>query len=206
MPIKDYRFEFLKILNESDTGLVDFRPILMPLIESGEIGRATLKKMFNDLKRDEFINILGDFGTLTVSQGGVYVADHMELLARLQYKGIDEYHRLQRQYGLDKLPTDNPTQIIHHYGDTINADGSSGIILSKSENVQAFQASDSSLNDITHKQTTTPPIKDSTIKRATWYKRPLFTIIIGPLLVLILFALIGYIWTHLFPGPPLKQK
>lgn len=95
---KDYRFEFLKMLVESETGTVDFRPIVMPLIESGELTRVGVNKLFNDMKKEGFARPGSDWGSLTVSQGGVYYGDALPLTVILEYKGRDKYYDLLKQY------------------------------------------------------------------------------------------------------------
>lgn len=107
MPPIDHRFKILEILYQHQTGIVDLRPYFMPLIKSGEITRIKFSYTLRDLQKDGFIWV-GDLITLSVSQNGVF-NDDVPISARLEYKGIDEYLRLKKQYNPE--PVANSIQI-----------------------------------------------------------------------------------------------
>lgn len=99
MPPTDNRFRILKILHdhEGQNGYVDLRPFFMPSINAGELTRVTLSSTLYKMQKDGLIIIGGDISSLSVSYGGKF-NDDPSVMAKLDYKGIDEYHKLKEQY------------------------------------------------------------------------------------------------------------
>jgi hypothetical protein len=93
---KDYRFEILKTFHESESGKVDLRPLIMHLIQSGQVERLYLRDTLRDMKDADFISV-GDLRSLWVQQYNAY-DDEVPISARLEHKGIEEYFRLKNLY------------------------------------------------------------------------------------------------------------
>lgn len=117
MPV-DYRFEILKTLHESANGKVNFRPIFMPLILSGQLTRLDLRDILLQLKESGFI-LVGDLMSLYMQQYNTY-DDEAPINVKLEHKGIDEYFRLKKQY--DPMPARNVIQILGNFTGNLSQD------------------------------------------------------------------------------------
>ena len=97
----DYRFLFLeKLHGENQT--IDLRSFFMPMVKREEITRQQVSRLLYSLKEDDFI-WHDDISSLSRRMAGEY-ADHLPINVRITYKGVDEYLRLRKQYGVDKEP------------------------------------------------------------------------------------------------------
>jgi hypothetical protein len=107
MPPVDHRFKVLEILYERQPQEVNLRQFFMPIIENGQMIREGLSSILTKLRTDGFI-WTGDLISLSHSRNGVY-DDRPPILAKLEYRGIDEYLRLKEQYS--PKPVGNSIQI-----------------------------------------------------------------------------------------------
>ncbi len=99
---KDYRFEILSILYNSEENIVNIRSYIMEELPKGIKSRVGFQDILRKLKKDEFI-WYEDTSSLAVSFGGKY-QDEIAVNARIEPKGIDEYLRLKKQYEPPIMP------------------------------------------------------------------------------------------------------
>jgi hypothetical protein len=100
---KDIRYEILKTLFENENEVVDLRPMIMDLINKGQASRTKLNTLLYKLREQNLI-AFGHIGSLNTKVNGVYFEDHLPINVKLDYLGIDEYHRLKKQYSNDSSP------------------------------------------------------------------------------------------------------